>query len=797
MNDLKFAFRQLLKNPGFTAVAVLTLALGIGANVAVFSLVNTFHFVRLPVREPDQLLAVLVPETGNVFSEASYQALSEHTNALTGFAAFAQTSLVTRHGDQPARRNLEYVTPNYFGFLGVEAAMGRTLSESDRGIPHIVISDRWWEREFRRNPNVIGQGVEIQGMTFTIIGVGPPGFVGMVPVQPAAGWISREFERSLGLSGEVSYGDRWLRILGRLRPGISIGAATEALRAMEGEVLEPWMIEEQRHLELVACGRGLMPPEQRREAAVATLLASAVMGLVLCIAATNLAGLLLSRGVNRRRVFSIQCAMGATRARIARQLFLESLLLAMAGGGLGLLFSNWGMRGLILLVPRMAGIEVEFPPAVNGLAFTLVLSLLAALFVGLAPALLFARADFHGVLKNETLGLSGSNRWYDARNVLVVSQVAVCVVLLIATGLVWRSLYNRRSFDTGFDSSNVLVASLWEREQSVNPSVHSESLEELRRTLNHLPGVRSASLVTHAPMGLQVSMAQVSNDRSEPREWHTVTMNSVSSEFFPTLGVPLLAGRDFTEEDRRGGIPVAIVSRRLAEALYPGTVPLGQHVYHAGKPHEVVGVVGEVRFMRFESPHIAGTLYLSAGQHPYADSPNLLVRTDQVSGTLQTAVTSMIRQADPGQQRPWMRSYEQYMDEVLTPERSAIRLLGLAGLTGLGLACLGLYGVISYHAARRTREIGIRMALGAHRDQVLLLILRRGLMLTGSGIVIGCGVALGTSKFVGPLLYGVGPADPLTYASVALVLVLLAALACWLPARRAAKIDPLEALRAE
>jgi predicted permease len=420
---------------------------------------------------------------------------------------------------------------------------------------------------------------------------------------------------------------------------------------------------------------------------------------------------------------------------------------------------------------------------------------LAALGFGLVPALHATRTELDVALKDETRGLTSRRHWYDARNLLVVSQVSICVVLLIATGLVWRSLDNRRSLDTGFDSRDVVVTSIWDREQSMSPESFVARLSELRNSLAKLPGVQAASLVTHAPMGLQIGGSTVDRGPSQETGVHQVTVNSLSPGFFDTLRVPLLAGRDFTEQDRAGNTPVAILSAKLAEGLFPGESALGQRVRAYGVFYEVIGVVGDVRYMRFDASYLSGTIYFSAAQVPFGNSPNLLVRSDRSNRSLTAAVVASVRAADPGRQHPVAQSYAKYMDEILAPERSATWLLGMAATIGLGLVSLGLYGVISYHVAQRTREIGLRMALGALRRQVLLLMLRRGLALTAVGTLVGGLAALGTSQLLRSLLHGVSTTDPVTFAGVCVLMIVTSTLACWLPGRRAMKIEPMEALR--
>jgi putative ABC transport system permease protein len=798
MTDLKFAFRQLLKNPGFTAVAVLTLALGIGANVAVFSLVRALHFVPLPVREPDELVAVLVPGTGDVFSETQFDALREQIRTFSGIAAHASTRLVVRRGDMPTRRTIAYVTPEYFELLGVHAQRGRTLSASDRKTPHLVISETWWEREFQRDPAVIGKGIEIEGKLFTIVGVAPPRFVGLVPAEPVEGWIPHELEADLGRTAAVNYGGgRWLQVFARMHPGVSLEAATDSVRSIEGELLLPWMIERRLQIQLVPCGRGVMPPQQRREGVHLSLLTSLVMALVLVVVTVNLALLLLGRGLGRRREFAVRQALGASRGRVVGQLLMEGLPLALAGGGLGFLVSIWGVRGLLLLVPQMVSVGVEIPVSMAGFGFALGLSMLTVLLFSLVPAFRSTRAHLHEALKDEIRGLGVRTRWFDPHNLVITSQVAICVALTVATGLVWQDLQKRRSLETGFNPRNMVVASLWEREPSTSPEIFTARLETLRTEIEALPGVQSATLAQSPPMGPQIGVSGVSAGFGAGDRSRRVTVNIVSPGFFDTLQVPVLAGRDFSVRDRQESERLAIVSERLAEALYPNGNALGRPLNHAGVVREIIGIVGEVRHMRIEQPDLIGSLYVSSLQSPFDRAPHLLVRADRSDRALGGLVATSVRRADPGRQVHPVRAYGQYMDDVLMRHRATMRMVWSAALVAVGLLSLGLYGVVGYQVSQRTREIGVRMALGALKRDVLILILRRGLVLIGVGTVLGWGLSMAVAQLLGNVLYGVSTVDLSTCLAAAALLVGVGVAACWLPARRASRVDPMIALRTE
>lgn len=803
MNDLKFAFRQLLKNPGFTFTAVLVLALGIMANTTVFSLINAALFQPLPVARPEELVALHVPQMASAFAGGHLPVLRAQTNALAGVAAYARQTLLARHGDAPLRLTVDYVSDSYFPLLGLVPQAGRLLDDSTRAVPAVVLGDRCWRREFNADPAVIGRLLTLNGQTVTILGVAPPEFVGLRPALAADLWAPLELRGQL----EPGYDARqrlWT-VFARLRPGVSAAAAAASLRAIEGEVLERWAVENGRHLGLAPAGRGFVLGGERGEFTQFIVPFLFTLGaLVLAAACANLANLLLARALGRRRELAVRLAVGATRARLVRQLLAESLVLALAGGAAGLLLSLWGVQLLLSLLPRMNGLEILVPLDLRVLAFTLALATLTALACGLWPALQGTRLDLLTALKDETQGLTSRRRWWDARNAFLVGQVTASVVLLSTCLLLVRSLGQALRQDPGFDYGPCLYAQLWERDAVTAAAEHQRQLESLREAARQLPGVRHAALSYAAPLTMTTYSTQGSTrpGTESAAENRTVRQANLSPDFFRTLGVALKAGRDFNAQDTRTSLRVALVNETVAAQLWPAASPLGRKLYLTGQEDgvEVVGVVPDLKHDWHDRNHLAACVYLPLTQTTDYGR-ELIVRVAEgghPSVALTEALAALVRQHDPGQASArLLRPYAEVAEISLLPQRAAAWLFATGAAIGLGLVSLGLYGVLSYHVAQRTRELGLRLALGARRRQVLGLVLRRGLMLCGLGVAAGLLLARGGAQLLRNLLVGVEPGDLLTPLLVAALMLLVALLACWLPARRASRVDPMVALRGE
>jgi putative ABC transport system permease protein len=801
MNELRFAFRQVLKNPGFTAAAVLILAVGMAANTTVFSLIQTALFQPLAVRDPDQLAAVMIPGTSRQFSAENFRMFKAQQAVFQGVAAYAPDRVLCRVGKQQSRLPVELVSTNYFAFLGLKSAAGRLLGATDAHAPNLVISARWWARQFNSEPTIIGQVVHVSGRPFTVVGVAPPGFGGMTMAAPVDAWIATGMRHAILHGATTDPRARWLLVVVRVKPGVSLAAAQTLVRGLERKVMEPWMFTgTPKHLELAPCGRGLLPPDGQSVGRLIAVFLFSVMALVLIVACTNLAGLLLCRGISRRRELAVRLALGASRKRVVQQLLLETLVVSLLGGALGLLLSTWGVKLLAAAVPSVLGrlsfnLAFSFDPRV--VAYTLALSVITTLACGLVPALRSTQPELQSALKNETQGLTVRTRWHDLRNLLVVTQVTVCVVLLAGGGLMLRSLGSLEKTKVGFDYRHCLAAPVWNRDHSTPRAEYVQRLAELVNAARALPGVREACLCTHPPFSEDMAGTSVTPEENRSH-WAMVMCSVVSSDFFRTLRIPILQGRDFTPADNTNSDRVVIINRELQQELWPHQAPLGRRLYFGNAAYTVVGVAGNAFSWKIGAQDQAG-LYFCFEQNPptFSNGPRLLVRVNGSVRPLLGLVADLVRRFDPGHQAPLVEPYAEFMVAAFLPQRATAWVLSLASVAALGLVSIGLYGVLGYYVAQRTREIGLRIALGARRGQVLGAMLRRGLALTGVGLVAGLGLSLVAARLLAALLYKVRPADPLTLVTVSLLIPALTLAACFFPARRAANVDPMEALRYE
>jgi predicted permease len=797
MNDLKFALRQLQKNPGFTVVAVMILATGMAASTAVFGLVDAALYRPLGgVRAADQLVALEIPYTGNQFSKNDLELLKDEAPAFTAVAGYDRQSALFFAGEAQRRYQVEFVSGGYFSLLGVQPRHGRLLDELDRGAPHVVISDSFWRSQFDGDPDVVGRALVVNGEPFTVVGVAGPAFGGMQAMAPVAAWLSMELAPPHLPEWIAEPSQKWLQLIGRMSGGTSLAAAQESLRSLEARVLEQWMLENGRFLRLAACGRGSMAgTEGQGIGRKMALFLFTVIVLVLIVSCANLASLLLSRGLNRRREIGIRLALGATRWRMMRQFLSETLLLSLAGGLVGLLFSSWGVQAMTVMLPGVITNEFDLGIAYDWriIGYTLAVSVVVAIACGLYPAWRQTTVDCHAAIKDEDRGLSSRRRWLDVRSLLVVGQVAVCVLLLIGGGLLLRSLHQLQKQEFAFNHDACLVVALWERDAATPDTEHRRRRAALLEAVKSLPGVTDATLTSHPPLGTGSSATSV--QATDNRRSSQSFFSSISPGFFATLKIPLVAGRDFTAHDLERATDVVVINKALATALWPEQNPLGRSLRY-GREYEVIGVVGDAYYWSAAEQPGAG-LYFLEGQAPDTGAGYLIARTTGDAKLVRALIPDLVRREDPGQSRPYVTDYSDLIASRFMFQRVGAWVLGLASVVGLTLAATGLYGVLSYNIAQRTREIGVRIALGATRGQILGTMLTRGLLLVTGGIVIGIGAGMAAGHLLRSMLHQTSPMDPLTVTTVAMLTWAVALLACWLPARRAAKVDPMVALRTE
>jgi predicted permease len=825
--DLRYAGRTLRRAPAFTAAAVATLALGIGANSAIFTLVDATLLARLPVRDADRLVHVQY-ERGNVFSYPEYVDLRDHDRVFDGLAAWGGLTATLGYEGETDLVSGVIVTGNYFDVLGVRPGQGRLLGPADDvkpgAHPVAVIGHALWKSRFAGRADVVGHDIRLNGTPFTVVGVAPEGFGGSqlgVERQLYVPMMMQAVMRPprAGYSGEMDPDllrvrtNRWLTGLGRLQPGVT----EEQARAAATSVLAataPAQPSGAPPRPVVTVPVNIGDPGLRgRMRSAATLLLAAV-GAVLLLACANVANLLLSRATARRREVSIRLALGASRWRLIRQLLTESVVLAGAGGAAGLVLAASILQALRAAPPPPGAIPLVVAPSINAsvLAFTALLSLLAGLAFGLAPALAASRQNLVPALKDESFVPDERSRRFNLKNALVVAQVGLSLVLLATAGLFLRSLRQAQAIHPGFDVGRLLSAQLPVNLLRYTRVQGREFYRQVIERVKALPGVEAATL---ARVPLVSNTARVTSLHLPGREGpadrfrseggtaqegrDSVNANVVGPAFFRTLGVPLLVGRDFDERDAEGAPPVVIVNAAFARVHYAGRGQpqvVGERVSISGPEgpwREIVGVVGDSKF-RALTEDDAPILYAPLAQN-HETGMVLYVRTSGDPAALAGAVRREVRSLEPNLALPDLRTLEQTLASSLYAPRMGAALLAAFAVLALLLAAVGVYGVTSFGVAQRTREIGVRMALGARAPDVVRLVLGDGMRLVAIGLALGLALALGAGRSVETLLYGVRGRDALTFCVVSVVLAVVALAACLVPARRATKMDPLTALR--
>jgi predicted permease len=800
--DFLHAIRMARRNPGFTAVAVTSLALGIGANTAIFSVTDALLLKTLPVEKPEHLVVFAgwddaIHQWMYFFEYREFDELRRRTRSFAGMAA---TWAVDRSGvlangrvdEGPA--HIGIVSANYFAVLGVAPAMGRSFGEGEAAA---VISYGYWRRRFSLAPDVLGRTVGMNGRVLTIVGVAPRRFTGDMVGQPVDLWIPVTMAPQ-ALARWPSLENSSVRVIGRLKPGVAAKQAEAEARAVYRQIAREIgsAAESPDGLALLPEARGISRPREHFERPLVIL--TIVAGLVLLIACANVANLLLARSEARRREIAVRLALGAGRARVVRQLLMESVVLALLAGAAGLPLAQWGTSGLARLA--RAGpwaVDLNLAPDARMLAYTAGLSLLTGLLFGLAPALAASRVALHAVIKGAPDGPVG----FRLSKLLVVAQVGLSLVLLIGAGLFVRTLDNLKSQDLGFDREHLLLvrtdAGLSGRKGEALAELYAEAVERV----GHLAGVRSASAAGSGVMrpAAFASLTAPGTVTPPAAEW-VVGADQIAPRYLPTLGIRLLAGRDVTDRDTAASPGVAIVNEAMARRFYGRTDVVGRRLHWDGDPPgsemEIVGVVRDAAYgtLRDRGP----MMYVPYRQNlQILGSMCLAVRTSGEDPGIAARIRQELRAVAPGLQISGMDWVEDAMDQSLAIERMVAWIAGLFGGLALLLACLGLYGTMSYVAARRTHEIGIRVSLGATPMQAIRMVLGDALTLGLAGIAVGVPVALAGSRLVSGLLFGVGAADAATLAEAAVLLLAVVGAAAWLPAWRAATVDAASALRSE
>jgi macrolide transport system ATP-binding/permease protein len=816
--DLRYALRLFLKSPGVTASAVLALALGIGANTAIFSLVNGVLFRPLPgVQDPDHLVTLERTQNGRMSSAAypDYFDYRDHNTSFVGLAAHCGTPLSSNEGT-PERLRGDLVSGNYFSVLGATPAIGRLIGPEDDDQPGAhpiaVLSHGFWLRAFGASPEVVGRGMKLNGFDFTIVGVASRDFNGTETGGSYDVWIpikmqAQAMPRTMGRHWFNDRAAGWLSLFGRLKPGVSVNEADAELATIARGLEQSYPdTNTDRHISVVA-GLGLDSDDRASLRGLLTILLASVM-LLLLIACSNVSSLLLLRATSRRREIAVKQALGATRGRLIRQLLTEGLLLSLVAGGLGLLLAPWTAELILAFQQPAYGLRgVNISPDARVLAFTVVLSFTTALVFGLAPALQGSRVDLVTSLKDGAP--SSGHRKSRLQGNLVIAQIALSLVLLIGAGLAVRTMLEALAMDKGFDSQNMVLMSMDLTIRGYSESKGQSFYEDLIHRVDALPGVVSSSLAKTVPPNDWSDRLSVFLPGEEPPPavlrarddlGLRVDANRIAPNYFRTLGVPMLAGREFTDQDRAGATMVAIINERLANQLWPGEYAVGKLLavpfWHEPRPPvQIVGVARDTkhRSLLADMPML---IYLPESQ-AYDGRATLVVRTSGDPRKLIPAIRGEVAALDKDLTLQAVKTMTDQIESTLWQQRTAAGLIGVFGLLALGLSAIGIYGVIAHTVAQRTREIGIRMALGAGAQAVQRMILRQGLLLALTGVVVGLAAAFALTRLMSSFLYGVSATDPLTFLIASVVLVGVAVGACLVPARRATRVDPMIALRCE
>ncbi len=818
VRDVRYALRVLRKSPGFTTVAVLSLTLGIGLNTAVFSIISAVMLRRLPVKNPEQLV---VFSHRYDFSYPMYVDLRDHNDVLSGLLCRFTIPASMSVAGETERISAELVSGNYFQVLGVEALIGRTLTPDDARTPGaepvVVLGNRFWRRRFGSDPSIVGKTVRVDGHPMTVVGVTPAGFegteVGVAPdvrvpvtmcraVFPDLSASDMETEGSTDIDMNAR-GWGWLDLIGRLKDGVSRTRAEAALNAMYlharqtelQTVFQDFPADTKARMlaERIALEPGDRGVSDIRDAFSHQLwILMFGVGIVLIIACTNVASLLLAKAAARRREIAVRMALGAGRARVVRQLITESVLLVMIAGPASLLIAHWGGKILISFLPEeRLPVVLNVQPDLRVLGFTLMVSLFAAILFGLAPAMQLARCAFSPALKVQG-NWAGVRDALSYRRILTAAQVALCVLLLEGAGLFVSTVRNLKAVDLGYDRENTLLMQLVPTLNGYNQDQSRRFFEEVIERVNRLPGVRAASIGSMGLLGRDLTIQGVRAGTQQGPGW----INTVSTRYFETLGIPIWHGRSFTADDANRSKRVAIVNQTLARRFFGDGNPIGRQFGVGGDNDiEIVGVVrdGKYKDPREKTPNV---VYLPFEQSSI-QATTLFVRTVGDPGKAAAGLRREIAAVDRNVPVYHVRTLESQFDESLSQERLLATLSAWFGAFALLLAAIGLYGALAYGVARRTNEIGIRMALGAEQGTVIWMVLREAGLLVGAGIVAGAPVALALSRSVSSLLYGVKPTSIGIISAVTALLLVVATLASYLPARRASRVDPMDALRHE
>ncbi len=807
IKDIRYGVRGLLKHPGFTAIVVITLALGIGASTAIFSVVNSVVLRPLPYRTADRIVAIqeLDPDGKRGQStSANFYDWRQQNTVFEHLSAYKITTTNLALSDHAERIDLAQTNADFFDVFGIAPQYGRLFIPQDEQAGHqpvVVVSDALWQRRFGADPSLVGKSITLDGKSYNVVGIAPPGF--QYPDKTELWLPPLRLVPELYPDQDVTQTRRmgYLFVVALLKPGVSQQQAAGEMETITARLRQQYPDTNNRRFNRVVSLHEHLVGDTNK---LLWLLLGAVT-FVLLIGCANVANLLLASGASRQKEIAIRVSLGASRPRVIRQLFTESALLALSGGVVGLLVAFWGLAAITKLLPtdfpRLNEIQIDW----RVLGFTLAASMLTGILFGLVPALQVSRSDVQDAIRETARGASGSRRQSRFRQALIVVEVALSVVLLAGAGLLFRSFMRLQSVNTGFVSQQVLTARLTPSGTNyVNDADYVRFYNGVLEKVSAIPGVEDAGLINTLPLykGPTSAFRVEGRPVTTPDKWPSVNYRDVSPNYFRAMGIPVLQGRAYTDRDNQNAPLVVIVNQQLAREIFPDENAVGKRITFGGtnpdgQPRwfEIVGVVANVRSMELREEPTA-ELYFSIQQDLWP-AMSLVVRSSVEPSSLSASVRQAVNEVDRSVPVADVKTMDHIVSESITQPRFNLFLLGLFSAVAMILSAAGIYGVTAYTVTQRTRELGIRIALGAQVRDVLQMILGQGMAVIGVGLVAGLAAAFVLMRLLRSLLFGVGENDPLTFVAITAVLVLVALIACYIPARRATKVDPLVALRSE